>query len=139
MRGFGSRALRFVRHSALGAASCTLAGYSTIHNHGSHSDDARIARLEQQVADLVTKLEANGVSQTTGQGDAVFSWDQELTSCFPREAAAYERHMHGGEQCCLAVLGDMHCVVLKASTKTPTPALYTQEVSAHGNLCSGTD
>ena len=50
--------------------------------HGGH-DTARIARLEKQVEMLSSRLEA--VSEFTGQGDAIFSWDVELTNCFPKE------------------------------------------------------
>ena len=32
----------------------------------------------------------------TGQGDFVFSWDQELTAAFPEDAAEFEAGMHGG-------------------------------------------
>ena len=32
----------------------------------------------------------------TGQGDFVFSWDQELTAAFPKDAIAHEPKMHGG-------------------------------------------
>ena len=32
----------------------------------------------------------------TGQGDFVFSWDQELTAAFPKDAIEHEPKMHGG-------------------------------------------
>ena len=32
----------------------------------------------------------------TGQGDFIFSWDQNLTAAFPEEAKKYEPRMHGG-------------------------------------------
>ncbi|MDP4679378.1 MAG: hypothetical protein NWS46_03325, partial [Cyclobacteriaceae bacterium] len=32
----------------------------------------------------------------TGQGDFVFSWDQELTAAFPKDAVDFEPKMHGG-------------------------------------------
>ncbi len=32
----------------------------------------------------------------TGQGDFVFSWDQELTAAFPKDAVEFEPDMHGG-------------------------------------------
>ena len=57
--------------------------------HGAHapSDAARFARLEEEVAALSGQLrEQFGVSATTGQGDAVFSWDQGLTRAFPDDA-----------------------------------------------------
>uniref|UniRef100_A0A7S3ESD9 Uncharacterized protein n=1 Tax=Haptolina ericina TaxID=156174 RepID=A0A7S3ESD9_9EUKA len=61
--------------------------------HGGH-DTARIARLEKQVEMLSSRLEA--VSEFTGQGDAIFSWDVELTNCFPKDAEPFEKDMHGG-------------------------------------------
>ncbi len=32
----------------------------------------------------------------TGQGDFIFSWDQELTAAFPKDAVPFEPDMHGG-------------------------------------------
>ena len=32
----------------------------------------------------------------SGQGDAVFSWDQDLTAVFPDECKEFEDQMHGG-------------------------------------------
>ena len=36
------------------------------------------------------------VQTTTGQGDLVFSWEQELTSAFPADAKQFEKDLHGG-------------------------------------------
>jgi len=36
------------------------------------------------------------VKQTTGQGEAVFSWDKELTDAFPKDAKQFEKDLHGG-------------------------------------------
>jgi hypothetical protein len=48
--------------------------------------------LEKQVETLAGQLEAQfDVQQTTGQGDAVFSWDIELTKAFPADAKMFEK------------------------------------------------
>ena len=65
--------------------------------HGPDGADARIARLEKQVAALTGQLAAQfDVLPTTGQGEAVFSWEQELSACFPEAAREFEKDMHGG-------------------------------------------
>lgn len=67
--------------------------------HGSHSysDADAIKRLEQKVAELAVKLEATSeVQAKSGEGQAVFSWDKELTAAFPQEAKEFERNLHGG-------------------------------------------
>ena len=35
-------------------------------------------------------------NNTSGQGNACFSWSQELTAAFPDEAKQFEKDMHGG-------------------------------------------
>ena len=37
-----------------------------------------------------------GAKLVTGQGDFIFSWDQELTAAFPEDAVEFEPDMHGG-------------------------------------------
>lgn len=51
------------------------------HEHGPMPSSDQIARRAKLV---------------TGQGDFVFSWDQELTAAFPKEAYEFEPQMHGG-------------------------------------------
>ena len=53
----------------------------------------RIAKLEERLAKFEHYY---NVQQTTGQGDAVFSWSVELTEAFPDEARPFEKDMHGG-------------------------------------------
>lgn len=60
------------------------------HTHGdsdghSHNHDSN----DEGRSGTHTKL-------VTGQGDFVFSWDQELTAAFPKEAVEFEPKMHGG-------------------------------------------
>lgn len=44
-------------------------------------------------ADAATRY---GFEKVTGQGDAVFSWDERLTAAMPAEAKKYEKDLHGG-------------------------------------------
>ena len=37
-----------------------------------------------------------GIQATSGQGEAVFSWSEELTAALPSEARKFEKDMHGG-------------------------------------------
>lgn len=88
---------------ALGSATAVTAGVcaglfhtTPVSCHGNH-DSSRIAKLEQQVAALAGQLEAQfDVQQTTGQGSAIFSWDQDLTNAFPADAKQHEKDLHGG-------------------------------------------
>lgn len=36
------------------------------------------------------------IKLTTGQGDYIFSWDEDLSNAFPEEARDFEQNMHGG-------------------------------------------
>jgi len=85
------------------AAAGTAAAYTTSlsHAHGhSHSDPdlaAKVSQLEQIINKMNAKLEGQyGVRNTSGQGDAIFSWDQGLTAAFPADAKPFEKDMHGG-------------------------------------------
>ncbi|MBK8504434.1 MAG: hypothetical protein IPL46_20850 [Saprospiraceae bacterium] len=55
------------------------------HEHGAHSHD----HIKSASANHQTKL-------VTGQGEFIFSWDEELTAHFPSDAAEFEAAMHGG-------------------------------------------
>ena len=79
-------------------AACGLAATATASVAACHGGDGggRLERLEAQVASLAQQLAAqHDVQQTTGQGDAVFSWDRERTACFPDDAKPFEKEMHG--------------------------------------------
>ena len=57
----------------------------------------RLAKLENQVEKLASVLKTqHNVKQTTGQGEAIFSWDKRLTDSFPDDARKFEKDMHGG-------------------------------------------
>ncbi len=55
------------------------------HTEHSHSHDLLHDQSNSRQAKLVT-----------GQGDFIFSWDEELTAAFPEEAHEFEPGMHGG-------------------------------------------
>jgi len=101
--GFSMFAFRHLSRAGVAAAAGTgLFLSSPFHSssaacHGSHAHDDRIDQLEKKLANMAGQLEAQfGVSQTSGQGDFVFSWEQELTAKFPEEARPFEKDMHGG-------------------------------------------
>ena len=57
------------------------------HHDGEHGHDHPEA-----------KAQANGnqAKLVTGQGDFIFSWDEDLTAAFPKDAVEFEPRMHGG-------------------------------------------
>eukprot|EP00943_MAST-04B_sp_MAST-4B-sp1_P009419 g9419.t1 len=66
-------------------------------DHGSDKLRVRLEKLEKQVEKLTSVLEdQHDVKQTSGQGKAIFSWDKNLTDCFPKDAKRFEKDMHGG-------------------------------------------
>jgi hypothetical protein len=56
----------------------------------------KVAVLEQKLYMLESRLANKGVETVTGQGDAVFSWDEHLTDVFPAECLPFQKDMHGG-------------------------------------------
>lgn len=78
----------------IGFPSVSMAQISHSHNdntHHKHENDS--AELNQHIETDKTYSQAKLV---TGQGEYVFSWDQELTAAFPKEAQEFEPGMHGG-------------------------------------------
>ncbi len=67
------------------------------HDHTHHSyehinsDVAENAIHDHIQSDQITTL----AKLVTGQGEFIFSWDQELTAAFPKEAHEFEAGMHG--------------------------------------------
>ena len=57
------------------------------HSHVVHS---------QEVSTKDTQKDGDQFKLVTGQGDFVFSWDQDLTAAFPEAAQEFEVNMHGG-------------------------------------------
>jgi len=78
--------------------SCTLMAQTTHddqdHTHHAH-EFASIAHNHEHdntQSDQITKQ----AKLVTGQGEFVFSWDQDLTAAFPKDAVEFEPGMHGG-------------------------------------------
>jgi len=78
--------------------SCTLMAQTTHddHHHTHHAHEfATIAHNHEHDhthSDQITKQ----AKLVTGQGEFVFSWDQDLTAAFPKDAVEFEPGMHGG-------------------------------------------
>jgi hypothetical protein len=67
------------------------------HSHDSPSTNGNIHLLEQRIAMLEAGMrERYGVKEKTGEGTAVFSWDERLTAAFPDACRPFEKNMHGG-------------------------------------------
>ena len=71
---------------------------STVKCHGFHANNEddelrqRLAKLENQVEKLASVLlTQHNVQQTTGQGEAIFSWDKRLTDRFFEDARKFEK------------------------------------------------
>jgi len=66
------------------------------HDHTHHAHEHAVLAHqhphEHSQSDQVYKR----AKLVTGQGDFVFSWDEELTAAFPKDAAEFEPGMHGG-------------------------------------------
>ena len=60
------------------------------HSHG-NSDGNDHSHTAQNFDEY-----GNKTKLVTGQGDFVFSWDEELTAAFPKDAVEFEPDMHGG-------------------------------------------
>ena len=59
------------------------------HDHASDHHHHEVATANAQPMGDKARL-------VTGQGDFVFSWDEDLTAAFPEEAVEFEPGMHGG-------------------------------------------
>ena len=89
--------------SVLARAAAVATGTASIslcHGHSSEEGrddvDAKIEALTERLSMLeAATAKRYGVSQTTGQNGAVFSWDERLTAQFPAECAAHEADLHG--------------------------------------------
>lgn len=66
--------------------------------HGNHDHgDSKMEMLEARIRLLEAGAAAKyGVKQRTGAGNAIFSWDEELTAALPEECKRFEKNMHGG-------------------------------------------
>ena len=62
-------------------------GHTHTHHHHDH---------ELLAANTNTNTKVTHAKLKTGQGDFVFSWDENLTAAFPKDAQEFEPNMHGG-------------------------------------------
>lgn len=62
------------------------------HHAHEHSDVAHHHHHDPMTSDETSKQ----AKLVTGQGEYIFSWDEELTGAFPKEAHEFEPGMHGG-------------------------------------------
>ena len=62
------------------------------HNHHTHNGE----KINLDSNNTVFKKHAEKIKLVTGQGDFIFSWDEKLSSAFPKEANKFEQNMHGG-------------------------------------------
>jgi hypothetical protein len=84
---------------AVGGSGAAVAATAAarMHSHPHSHDSDRLAALERRLDQLESDVAAkHGISQRTGQGEMVFSWDEGLTAKMPADARAHERDMHGG-------------------------------------------
>ncbi len=69
------------------------------HTHGDHTHHAHEHDYAGVAHDHTPAQSDQMLKQAklvTGQGEFVFSWDQELTAAFPKDAHEFEPKMHGG-------------------------------------------
>eukprot|EP01089_Gocevia_fonbrunei_P023235 TRINITY_DN9705_c0_g4_i1.p1 TRINITY_DN9705_c0_g4~~TRINITY_DN9705_c0_g4_i1.p1 ORF type:complete len:391 (-),score=62.10 TRINITY_DN9705_c0_g4_i1:1390-2562(-) len=76
--------------------SCTLMGQNTHHDHTHHTHDNNDMAHHHPHSPMASDEIPMQAKLLTGQGEFVFSWDQELTAAFPKEAHEFEPGMHGG-------------------------------------------
>ncbi len=78
--------------------SCTLMAQTTHddHDHTHHAHEfAGIAHNHEHTHKHFDQITTQA-KLVTGQGEFVFSWDQDLTAAFPKAAVEFEPGMHGG-------------------------------------------
>ncbi|MEM6634104.1 MAG: hypothetical protein AAF694_30790 [Bacteroidota bacterium] len=61
-----------------------------------HGHDHPHAVHNHSASTYETQKDGDPFKLVTGQGDFVFSWDQEMTAAFPDDAKEFEEKMHGG-------------------------------------------
>lgn len=68
-------------------------------HHGFHSSDDHMHEHHHHSHEMESRVDGPFTDQAkvvTGQGEYVFSWDEDLTAAFPEEAREFEPGMHGG-------------------------------------------
>ncbi len=77
---------------------CTLIAQTAHddHDHTHHADEHAVLAHNHEHGSMQSDQIARQAKLVTGQGDFIFSWDQELTAAFPKDAHEFETGMHGG-------------------------------------------
>ena len=66
------------------------------HDHTHHAHEFASIAHPHEHGPEESSQNARKAKMVTGQGDFVFSWDEELTAAFPKDAQEFEPNMHGG-------------------------------------------
>ena len=66
------------------------------HDHTHHAHEHASITHHHPHPHTQTDQVVKRAKLVTGQGDFIFSWDQELTAAFPKDAVQFEPAMHGG-------------------------------------------
>ncbi|MEQ8219153.1 MAG: hypothetical protein RH981_13025 [Arenibacter sp.] len=76
--------------------SCTLMAQNTQQDHTHHAHENNDMAHHHSHSPMASDENPMQAKLLTGQGEFIFSWDQELTAAFPKEAHEFEPAMHGG-------------------------------------------
>ena len=71
---------------------------SSAHTHDghTHSHDHISTHHDHEHESLTSSPTSDKAKLVTGQGDYIFSWEEDLTAAFPDDAVEFEPGMHGG-------------------------------------------
>lgn len=78
--------------------TCTVIAQGNVETH-THHEEAHTHHANEHAhehAEPNSSESLNKAKLVTGQGEFVFSWDEELTAAFPKDAVEFEPGMHGG-------------------------------------------
>lgn len=76
--------------------SSTITAQNAQHDHTHHAQEHNDLAHHHPHGPISSDEIPKQAKLITGQGEFVFSWDQELTAAFPEDAHAFEPGMHGG-------------------------------------------
>ena len=81
--------------SSLGFSSNAMA-QTTQHDHTHHAHEHNDMAHHHPHGPMASDEISMQAKLLTGQGEFIFSWDQDLTAAFPKDAHEFEPGMHGG-------------------------------------------
>ena len=76
--------------------SCTSMAQNNQQDHTHHAHEHNGIAHHHEHGPMASDDIPKQAKLVTGQGDFIFSWDQDLTAAFPEEAHEFEPGMHGG-------------------------------------------